>query len=277
MTRNIILLLILSFFSLAISAQQKDEVSLKNGSIVKGKIIERDSAMVKIETMGGSIFVFSNEEVSEILDVDNEKVKVDEKPYSDARPKYKPIPKPKKTPREFLVEDIRETGIGLSYGKGLLFGNAVEGGPRVAMSYSLINYYQFNFNYKVGIGISFQTYRLPMFPFYGHFEYTVKKDKRSPFFYAQMGGAPPVNGRQDQWWGREPDSKGGLTAEIGLGIKRYVSEKSSIMLSVGYHYQTHKYIRYDWIWDDNSQTSTEIATNVQEIFMRIPVRVTCEF
>lgn len=77
---NLTKLTLVSLFIIAFSIQvfsQKEKkkasrwynetiVELHNGSILKGKLIHQDATSVKIEIVGGSIFVFPAEEVKEI-------------------------------------------------------------------------------------------------------------------------------------------------------------------------------------------------------------------
>ena len=65
MNKSIILLLLCSAL---FSKEYIDVVHLKNGSIIKGIIIEQiPNKTIKIETSGGSIFVYQMDEVIKIV------------------------------------------------------------------------------------------------------------------------------------------------------------------------------------------------------------------
>lgn len=62
------LFLLIAFFFLAIQAEAQktvDVLVLKNGSIIKGKIIENTAEVVKIETCCGNIFAYRSDEILE--------------------------------------------------------------------------------------------------------------------------------------------------------------------------------------------------------------------
>ena len=64
--KHFFLVLMLTIFSLGLTAQEsyQDVVYLKNGSIIKGTIIEQvPNESIKIQTADGSIFVYKMEEI----------------------------------------------------------------------------------------------------------------------------------------------------------------------------------------------------------------------
>ena len=73
--KHFFLVLMLTIFSLGLTAQEsyQDVVYLKNGSIIKGTIIEQvPNESIKIQTADGSIFVYK---MSEILKMTKEMTK----------------------------------------------------------------------------------------------------------------------------------------------------------------------------------------------------------
>lgn len=69
MKKIFMLLLLLSSLNLSLSAQNMQEVVyLKNGSIIKGVVIEQvPGESLKIQTYDGSIFVYKMSEVEKII------------------------------------------------------------------------------------------------------------------------------------------------------------------------------------------------------------------
>ncbi len=75
--KSVYVLLILLLFCVTVFAEYIDVVHLKNGSIIKGVIIEQiPGESIKIETKGGSIFVYK---FTEIQKLSKEKVKAEVK------------------------------------------------------------------------------------------------------------------------------------------------------------------------------------------------------
>ena len=100
----------------------QDVVYLKNGSIIKGKIIEKNAENVKIEILGGSIFVFT---VAEVQDMKQEaavasiQIKPAKKYHFQDTGFYNHFQfKLNSTVRGSSVSG----GVGLSYSFGYLFG-----------------------------------------------------------------------------------------------------------------------------------------------------------
>ena len=61
-----LLLLTFSITAQQIEENMEDVVYLKNGSILRGMIIEMNNERVKIEILGGSVFAFQMTEVEKI-------------------------------------------------------------------------------------------------------------------------------------------------------------------------------------------------------------------
>lgn len=66
--RKLLLSLLMVFgFAIVASAQTQDVVYLNNGSIIKGKIVEKTpTGTVKIETMCGSVFAYNQQEIQSL-------------------------------------------------------------------------------------------------------------------------------------------------------------------------------------------------------------------
>ena len=113
-------LLVLDLSGVA-ATQTDDVVYLKNGSIVRGQILElTPDAVVKIEMADGSVFVFRMEEVERIT-------KEPQKGRTVSRPEEEPAPKPAKTKKE--SGKARKYYIGLEYGHLMLPANSYPSSP----------------------------------------------------------------------------------------------------------------------------------------------------
>jgi ribosomal protein L14E/L6E/L27E len=81
--KKTLLVAILSLLIGNVIAQQKDVIYLKNGSVIKGKIIEFiPDQNIKIETSDGSIFVFKS---SELVKMEKESAENNEADKSDVQ------------------------------------------------------------------------------------------------------------------------------------------------------------------------------------------------
>ncbi|PCJ89501.1 MAG: hypothetical protein COA57_01860 [Flavobacteriales bacterium] len=246
---------------------ERDVVYLKNGSIIKGKIIEMElDGNIKIETMGGSIFVYKMEEVKKIA-----KESVEMQPPQTNIAKEEP---PAVEPEPYFPEpwEPMKNGFFIYIGNGFILsgeGAAPFDGGNGGGSISFINGYQFKYNYSVGLGINMEIFsNLLMMPIFLDTRYTLLKKKTSPIIYAQTGYTTPLT--DNAWNGI--DSKGGFTFEAGIGMKRHLKGSANLVFSAGYRHQEHNYTRTDCFWDQN-WNCTEIDTEVVDIFNRATIRI----
>lgn len=149
--KKLYLLIILLFFGFCGSTQIKqiDVLYLKNGSVIKGSIIEQiPFQTIKIQTADGSIFVYKMEEVADIKREDeliNEKYVVREK-------KVKTVPvKFSKKVYYANITEITATGYKLKYDDFYFEKNVSLSGWSFGMQ--TINGVQFLKNNYLGIGV----------------------------------------------------------------------------------------------------------------------------
>lgn len=191
---------------------QKQVVYLKNGSVIKGEIVEQEytNQEVKIKTTDGSIFVYKMSEI--------EKVSVEEKqnPFKDA---FLPAP----CYKGFL-------DFGYTIGVGDL------GESRVALS--MTHGIQFTPYYFLGAGMGFNYYHksaLWNMPFYVSSRVNFSKRKITPFLDLRIGySAGEVKG---------------LYFSPELGCNFGFGYKAGFSLSVGYELQRVKMYYYESSYD----------------------------
>lgn len=70
--KNIIFAIASLVLTLTISAQKNGQVVLKNGSVVKGEIIQKGENGVKVQTKDGSTWHYSNNEIESVGDYSSE-------------------------------------------------------------------------------------------------------------------------------------------------------------------------------------------------------------
>ena len=214
------IILFLGISMLAIAQQNyQDVVYLKNGSIIRGIIIEQiPNTSIKIETADKSVFVYQMSDIE----------KFTKEPY------YKPD--------ERIPED--NTGVKKGY-----YG-AIEFGPGYTFNYlngiltgrlNIINGYRINPHFAVGGGFGLRAYTENglMFPFFVDLRTNFLNKKTSPFLSLGIGYA----------FFAKDDMKGGLLINPIFGVSTKIKNRSSIY--VGFSYEAQGLKHYDYYYDYN--------------------------
>ena len=134
----------------------EDVIYLKNGSVIRGEIIEQKFGdFVKIESTGHNVWVFSSEDIDRIL-----------KEKHLAPKKWGPNIKEK---GYFNITDV-----------GLLAGRDSYQN-RYSFSSLIINGYQFKNRLSLGLGTGIEFMDIPLAPAFIDIRHTIFKGKLSPF------------------------------------------------------------------------------------------------
>lgn len=76
MKKHILFLIALLWATLSVAQQYEEVIYLKNGSRIKGKVIETTPEQVKIEIYDGSVFVYKSDEIEKVIkEITNAKIK----------------------------------------------------------------------------------------------------------------------------------------------------------------------------------------------------------
>jgi len=228
--KKIITLFCLIAFSSMIVAQDKleDVIYLKNGSIIRGTIIEQvPNVSVKIQTADKNIFNFNINEIEKFT-------------------KEEPVRNLQESQYKFRQTGFtNNTEFGISVGIGIIYSYSNIGinNPNDVISFSLstVNGWLINPNVFVGIGIGIEKvsiegndYRLPL---YIDTRFFILKKMVTPFFYTDMGYS----------WGWNKGSTGsdwaGVMGGVGAGVAYRFIKSSSLSISIGYKYQQ---IKLEW-------------------------------
>ncbi len=225
---KLILGIVFLFFSnyLIAQANLQDVVYLKNGSIIRGTILEIiPDDVVKIEIIGKSVFVYLMTDVEKITREDIPHVNIKEA----ARIKNKGY--------------YNETEFGFFTGKG-------EYNPNFGITLQTVNGYQLNRFFRVGggVGINYYfEYSQAFLPIFARVSGDMIKHRVTPVYFADIGyGFLPG---QDGFY-YESESKGGVMFQAGIGLKVYTPSKAAFLITVGYHLQQSS-IEYNnnwWEW-----------------------------
>lgn len=195
-------------------------VELNNGSILKGKLLESSDDIIKIEILGGSIFVYPRSEVKSVH-------LSDEKVYS--------IVKQYQYNREgmyyaFLLNtnfSVADAGIGGEVIVGKQYNNYLAGG--VGMGYNQIS---------INDGVA-------SIPLFLDFRGNVLKRPRTPFYSLKMGYGFMFPSGDDNF-NNVVEAKGGFLFHPALGMRFDSRTGTSFVFDFGYQFQNATITSQRW-------------------------------
>lgn len=221
-------LLLLGSISVFAQKKMQDVVYLKNGSILRGQLVNTENtATISILITGNNLLVFDAAEVDKIT------------------------AEPKRT-----APEIKKTGFANTTELGLLAGG---NNSSPALSLITINGYTFNPYLTVGVGVGIQFWwdmyqgngwyyyngTGKIFPLFADIRGDVlPKSRITPVYYVRAGYGFATSPNE------ATNSKGGVMLGAGAGFKIRGSENIGWFLSVGYNYQKN-YSEYP-IWDGSA-------------------------
>jgi len=203
-------LLVLGFNpTVAQNNNMEDVVYLKNGSIIRGIIIETvPNQTIKIQTKDRNVFVFKYDEIDKItrevltqLDETEDDIEYKASGY------------------------INITEINFCPGVGDIdYGIARTKNEDISFGLRSINGYQFNEHLSLGIGIGIDKYKdATLLPISLDGRITFLKGKISPVFVANAGYAFGLN-----------NAVGGVMINPQVGVKIHVTSSSAFVFNIGY-------------------------------------------
>lgn len=206
-----------------------DVVYLKNGSVIRGSIVELvPDGNITIEIMGGSTLVYPMAEVEKI---------------TKEKSRYEmPIQK---------AHYIKHRGFFNSSEIGLGFGsqNYYYGGITSNVSMQTINGFQYSRHLQAGLGIGIDYYtNQPLLynPVFIRISGDIINNPVTPFYY--------VDGGYTFVWEEDNNDattyEGGIMFNPGIGVKFYSRTKASYTIGFGYKSQKSTYT-YNNPWDNS--------------------------
>ncbi len=238
------LLITMLVFSFAFAQTTvEDVVYLNNGSVIRGSISEQKNETVKIELLGGSIFVFQQNEIDSIKkeNVLKRNIKAISKNYFRKDRGYRNM-----------------TEFGIIYGTNLKRENNpyyyYNNNPDdFGVSLHTVNGYQvWSYLYAgAGVGIErFINYKQTFSPFYLRVASEFLKKRVTPYVFCDVGYSVMWKQKSDEYISYQ--NKGGLYLMAGGGIRIYTQSRASVVLSVAYKRNNSETKWWYTEWDEGS-------------------------
>jgi len=222
--KKLLLLLVLPFLFTANAFSQKyaeyqDVVYLKNGSIIRGIIIEQiPSQSLKIETAGGSVFVYVIDEIEKIV----------------------------KEPKFGQESKVSNPNTGLKRGYRGIVDFATVFLPEIGIKLDVINGYQFNPYVSLGFGVGFHWYfgdsgyyhnrQTLLMPLFADLRINFLNKKVSPYMSLGIGYSFDLTAAKPS----------GMYFAPTCGVRFKFNEKVAMNLGLGFGFQGVKYDYYDY-------------------------------
>lgn len=198
---------LLSGVALAQTAPMQDVVYLKNGSVIRGVIIEQvPNESLKIETRDGNVFVYRMEEITKMT-------KEQAPNYYGVRPRYEA------KARGYM--GIVEAGYGIGVGEYL-----------DRFEVDVVNGYQFSPYFALGGGIGVNIWTrsgLVTMPYFLHLRTNFINGHVSPFLAMNVGYNLSLDANLD----------GGVMIEPTLGVAVRVSNRAAVIFGLSYSGQRY--------------------------------------
>jgi hypothetical protein len=253
MKPSTIITIVLSLFFLSaafsINAQinKRDIVYLKNGSIIKGYILEMvPNGTIKVKTSDGSIFIYKMEEVEKTAKEGADVV-------VNAAPEQK---QSQASPDGKSTQDMEVNSKGyLLMVRGGPNLHVAEIDPSIDASFGIINAVQINEYLSLGIGVEATTYMYDgsgthsalIFPVFLDTRLYVPRQKIQPMFGFQFGYSfiNNKNSKSDLYGGSSSDfvpqdGSGGTYLAVNAGMRILINNVTSIIAEGGLSFQQLK-------------------------------------
>lgn len=252
-TLTTIILLLLTIVATA-QRNPSSTVYLKNGSVIKGKIIDDvEGESIKVQTADKSIWVFNKSDVKEVV-------------------------------RAPFAKTTNEVDFNLKKGfftqlQMELMPSKKQSSEGTVPSMLGVAGYQINKHFSAGLGTGVEAFHISMLPVFGDVRYYFFNDLFTPFINLKGGYAFPLENQRDNTRNVDMKSKGGLMGGIELGYIHSLSNVTKFTFSLGYRYQrlvqTGKLTEY--FYTNQAGTNTylvdrKIASDFNRLVVTIGIR-----
>jgi hypothetical protein len=242
--KKVLGIIIISTTLLFAKANYQDVVYLKNGSIIRGTIVEQiPEKTIKIRTGDNNVFVYS---ISEVEKKTKEPVKILESNESE---------------RKSIIND----GNGLKAGiKGIIeAGQGIGVGKNKANRFvtNIILAYQFNPFISFGLGSGIRYYEDMNIPFFGDFRAYLFNNSFSPYISLNTGWLVS---------GSNYAGVGTFFAPAIGGSFKFSPDSPEFNISIGYELQSMEvYFEHSYGWGDTYRVKQDINFSAINLIMGV--------
>lgn len=178
--KKVIGIITILIFSLYVNAQQNDVLKMKNGSEIRGTVLEKNDEIIRIQTKDGSIWNYSTSDVVAIG-------------------KYEP--------------KVSGPGFYLRANVGMM------GGDQVSPSFHLVNGYSFNSHWDLGFGLGLENFAWDGYiPVFAEGRYNLLNKSFTPFVSIMAGYEMPLSNWDSNKGGFSTGARIGFTRYLGNHI-----------------------------------------------------------
>ena len=225
----------------------EDIVYLKNGSVIRGLIIEQvPNVNIKIQTTDRNIFVFKIDEIEKMTKENNSNLSDNSKINS-------------KVNNEVKITFINLTENNFNPGIGYVkVGNSSIKNQDFSFGFRTVNGIKINEHFSLGIGIGIDKYKYAtLLPITLDTRVSILKGKTSPVISNSIGYSISLN-----------DINGGLVINPQIGIRTYISKNVAYLFNVGYKWQALplQVLNYDYYNSGITSVSTTSAVYFHQFF-----------
>lgn len=245
----IIALLVVSSTN-AISQKKLDVITLKNGNILKGKIVRQvPGDFVELKTRDNNFWKFDMEDVAEIRFEAKRKPKIKTDTIS--------------FPTSGLIFDVQ---------MGVLAGNN-DNQNSAPFSMLASGSYLFKSNISLGAGLGYESFDEAQMPVFAVVKYHTKLRGLNSFVFFKSGYSIPLGDKENGYHYNnsedDVDSNGGWLINPGVGLRFGNGSSVKYTLSIGYRYQK---LEHEW-----TNSYTEGMENMTEEYNRLSIHLGITF
>lgn len=201
-------------YSAAMAQRTQDVLYLRDGSIIRGSLVEKNDTLIRILTSGSNVFAYAPDQILVIA--------------SEAVPKQNLY--------------IKESGFFHFFTAGFLFGQSDAEKP-APFSLMVESFYKYRENYATGFFLGFEQLKENIVPMGITFKYMLPIRQSALVFGLSGGYGNPVEEPKEEYITR---MKGGLIGGAEAGFHIPLSQGNGIFASIGYRYTELNYDIEDW-------------------------------
>ncbi|PKQ68189.1 hypothetical protein BZG01_05465 [Labilibaculum manganireducens] len=235
-----ILIMALVILSVAGTMAQRnvDVVTLKNGNVLKGKIVRQvPGEFIELETRDKNFWKFDMEDIADI----RFEAKRMQKTAKDSLP-------------------MKNEGMFYEVRMGALIGNK-DNKNNAPFSMLLSGSYLLKNGISLGAGVGYESFDEAQMPLFGEIKYYTRIKGIKSFLFCQSGYSFALEDKDEQnyyYGNNDIDSKGGWLINPGIGFVLGNSSKTNFTLNIGYRFQKMEQKWHNTYTDDTEYLRNEI-------------------